>query len=120
MPSKSKAKGSGLKNTTNLQTQTAAPKDKKGLEHNENTPPAVKSTISIPPANQKSSPSSNTQQHSPPQVSVGAPEDGANLASGVNRKKQKRRMKEAAKRAAADLPDAVSHSHDDGSAPHSM
>ena len=119
MPSKSKAKASGPKNTTNPQSQQAAPKERNGSVPNESIPPVPKSTVSVAANNQKSSPSSVPQQH-PPLVPVGAPEDGANLASGVNRKKQKRRMKEAAKRAAADLPDAGPHNHEDGGAPHSM
>ena len=108
MPSKSKTKSSGLKNTSQATSQH---------NNSENTKFAKPQTVvAVDPKEPSNDIAvaqepviSPKQRQSSPQAPQPIPEDAADTASGVNRKKQKRRLKEAAKRAASQPQDTNYH-----------
>ncbi|KAL9127831.1 MAG: hypothetical protein Q9217_003371 [Psora testacea] len=115
MPSKSKAKSSTPKDTSQAAGQQNNSGTTKGVKPQATDASALKEPTSNNAAGQKSAPS-NTKPQSPQPTPQPVLEDGANAASGINKKKQKRRMKEAAKRAATQPLDAKFNIHEHGDA----
>ena len=119
MPSKPKAKSSGPKNIAIPPTQQVPSAGIKSTDPYKNEKAKVRENIPRVKGQQDPAqpvPSKSTS----PQLPAPGSTDAANSAPGVNRKKQKRRMKEAAKRAAADQNDATTPTQGHGIASHGM
>ena len=120
MPSKPKAKSSGLKNAANPPTQQVPSAGTQSTGPYNNAKSIPKQSVAVAKDQQDPVQSLPTKPISPPQQPAPGFTDAANIAPGVNRKKQKRRLKEAAKRAAADQHDAAVPMQEHGVASHSM
>ncbi|KAL9101387.1 MAG: hypothetical protein Q9163_003345 [Psora crenata] len=117
MPSKSKSKTSASKNTPQAACQQNNPGNQIVIKPQTINTSASKESIGNIAAPQKPAPSA-AQPQSPSQGSHHLLQDGANAIMSVNKKKQKRRMKEAAKRAATQPVDASSNANEHGDAVH--